>query len=231
MVMRQLLLVLCLSTSGVAFTPGRVLLSRHVIHRNMANADETTEKPQSLPDEDSSDIMNSPAFLKRKLEILQADISKAEEDIENAKKELSKGKEEWGDKLDALNREYLTAQERAIKQNEESGEKATAEVAKKILEVLDNYDRAFSSVTPSSDSEKEVEAAYKATYESILATFNELGIKEVECVGKEFDYEVHNAVMMRPSDEYEEGFVIEELAKGYIMGEDLIRAAMVIVAA
>jgi molecular chaperone GrpE len=197
----------------------------------MANADGTTETPQSLPDEDSSDIMNSPAFLKRKLEILQADIAKAEEDIVNAKEELSRGKEEWGGKLDALNREYLTAQERAIKQNEESGDKATAEVAKKILEVLDNYDRAFSSVTPSSDFEKEVEAAYKATYDSILATFNELGIKEVECVGKEFDYELHNAVMMRPSEDYEEGVVIEELAKGYIMGEDLIRAAMVIVAA
>jgi len=54
----------------------------------------------------------------------------------------------------------------------------------------------------------------------------------VETLGKEFDYEFHQAVMTRPSDDYEEGVVCEELAKGYSMEDgELIRAAMVSVAA
>jgi len=197
----------------------------------MTNTDESKETPKSLPDEESTDIMNSPAFLKRKLEILQSDISKADEGIAKANEELTKGKEEWGEKLEGLQKEYVGMQERAIKQNQASGGMATTQVARKILSVLDNYDRAFGSVTPSSDSEKEAEAAYKATYDSILSTFNRLGITEVETIGKEFDYEVHNAVMTKPTDEFEEGIVSEELAKGFTIGETLIRAAMVCVAA
>jgi molecular chaperone GrpE len=49
-------------------------------------------------------------------------------------------------------------------------------------------------------------------------------------VGKEFDYAVHNAVMTSPSDEYEEGVVIQELQKGYALGDEVIRAAYVVVA-
>ena len=65
----------------------------------------------------------------------------------------------------------------------------------------------------------------------VLKTFKDLGIREVETVGKEFDYECHQAVMMRPDEDYEEGIVCEELAKGYAMEDGkLIRAAMVSVA-
>lgn len=104
-------------------------------------------------------------------------------------------------------------------------------VARKFLEVMDNYDRAFGAITAESDDEKEIEAAYKNTYKMILDTFESLGIKEVETEGTEFDYEVHQAVMQRASPDHEEGIVCEELAKGYVLGDQLIRAAMVSVAA
>ena len=109
---------------------------------------------------------------------------------------------------------------------------ANIEIARKVLNVLDNYDRAFIAVTPESDEEKEVEAAYKETYDSILKQFDDIGVKQVETVGVEFDYEFHQAVMMRPDEDYEEGVVCEELAKGFKMEDGtLIRAAMVVVAA
>jgi len=109
---------------------------------------------------------------------------------------------------------------------------ANIEIARKILNVLDNYDRAFGVVTPETDAEKEVEAAYKETYDMIIKEFNEIGVKPVETVGTEFNYELHQAVMMRPDEDYEEGIVCEELAKGYAMEDGtLIRAAMVVVAA
>lgn len=108
---------------------------------------------------------------------------------------------------------------------------AILQVARQMLTVLDNFDRAFGAVTPSTDEEREIEAEYRETYDMILDSFKKLGVEEVETVGLEFDYAIHQAVMQRPSDEYEEGIVCEELQKGFKLGDKLVRAAMVAVAA
>jgi molecular chaperone GrpE len=115
--------------------------------------------------------------------------------------------------------------------SEAGDDKAKVEVARAMLEVIDNYVRAFGNITPETDAEKEIESKYKNTFDMIMKAFNELGIEEVETVGTEFNYEVHNAVMSQPSEEYEEGFVIQEFQKGYLLGEECIRPASVIVAA
>lgn len=116
-------------------------------------------------------------------------------------------------------------------QSKEGNPAATIEVVRKILEVLDNYDRAFNAVSAETEEQKAVEADYMKTREMLYEIFRKLGVTEVATVGTEFDYEVHQAVMQRPSEDYEEGIVCEELAKGYILGDKLIRAAMVSVAA
>lgn len=105
------------------------------------------------------------------------------------------------------------------------------QVARQMLDVLDNYDRAFGAVTPETDAESAIEAEYKEAYGMIISTFKELGVEEVETVGKEFDFEVHQAVMQRPSEDHEEGIVCEEFQKGFRLGDTLVRAAMVAVAA
>jgi molecular chaperone GrpE len=127
--------------------------------------------------------------------------------------------------------QYEKIQERMKVQNEGGDDEATVKVVRQMLGVLDNYDRAFGVLTAETDEQKEIEDAYRATYDKILATFESLGVTEVETVGAEFDYEVHQAVMQRPSDDYEEGIVCEELAKGFVLEDKLIRAAMVSVAA
>jgi molecular chaperone GrpE len=107
---------------------------------------------------------------------------------------------------------------------------ASVDVARAMLDVLDNYDRAFKNIVAETPEQEEVEASYRKTYEMIKKAFSDLGITEIETVGKEFDYAVHNAVMTSPSDEYEEGVVIQELQKGYALGDEVIRAAYVVVA-
>ncbi len=107
---------------------------------------------------------------------------------------------------------------------------ATVQVARHMLNVLDNFDRAFGAVQPSTDEELAIEAEYKGTYQMMLDAFAEMGVEEVPTVGVEFDYQVHQAVMQKPSDEYEEGIVCEEFQKGFKCGDSLVRAAMVAVA-
>ena len=179
----------------------------------------------------ANDILNSPDFLKRKLEVLKSDFAKATEDLEAAQARLEAGKAEWGAQIDDLDKEYQNIQSRMNTQSGASDDEATMQVARQMLEVLDNFDRAFGAVTPETDEEKATEAQYKKAYDEILKVFDKLGIEEVATVGTDFDYEYHQAVMQRPSEEYEEGKVCEEYAKGFKIGNRLIRAAMVAVAA
>lgn len=122
-------------------------------------------------------------------------------------------------------------QERFAEQGAQGKETATVEVATKMLNVLDNYDRAFQSLEAATNEEVEIVDAYKNTYDMILDAFAELNVTKVETVGTEFDYEMHQAMMQMPSDEYEEGIVCQEFAMGWKCGDKLIRPAMVVVAA
>ena len=108
---------------------------------------------------------------------------------------------------------------------------ATVQVAREVLKVLDNYDRAFGAINAETESQMAIEQEYRQSYADILKVLADLGVEEVQTVGTEFDYEVHQAVMQKPSDEFDEGIVCEEFQKGFKLGDTLIRAAMVSVAA
>eukprot|EP00534_Pseudo-nitzschia_fraudulenta_P001385 CAMPEP_0201123566 /NCGR_PEP_ID=MMETSP0850-20130426/7684_1 /ASSEMBLY_ACC=CAM_ASM_000622 /TAXON_ID=183588 /ORGANISM="Pseudo-nitzschia fraudulenta, Strain WWA7" /LENGTH=210 /DNA_ID=CAMNT_0047390547 /DNA_START=232 /DNA_END=864 /DNA_ORIENTATION=+ len=206
--------------------------------------EETTEEPaaqgeaESMEEDndaspegaDPNDILNSPAFLKRKLEVLESDIATAEEDLVAATERKEVAKEEWGPQLEALQREYTNIQQRMTEQNQEGDSDAKVRVVKGILDLLDNFDRASGVIVAETDAEKSIESEYKEAYQSILDQFEKLGVTEVETIGKEFDYELHQAVMQMPGSEYEEGIVCKEFQKGFVMGEALIRPAMVAVA-
>lgn len=107
---------------------------------------------------------------------------------------------------------------------------ATVQVVRQMLTVLDNFDRAFGAVHPSTEDERAIESEFRTTYQMMLDSFAEMGVEEVPTTGIEFDYQIHQAVMQKPSDMYEEGIVCEEFQKGFKCGDTLVRAAMVAVA-
>ena len=73
-------------------------------------AEETKQVPEAeLPSEDDSDILNSPAFLRRKVEVLESDLAALAKEVEEANAIYLQGKEEWGSKFDALNTEVSCA--------------------------------------------------------------------------------------------------------------------------
>lgn len=188
------------------------------------------EETAALPSEEAMDILNSPAFLKRKVEVLESDIAALKKEIEEANAVYLTGKEEWGPKFELLNKESQAMQERLAKLGSQGKEMATVDVATSILNVLDNYDRAFQAVEAATNEEVEIVDAYKHTYDMIINALTELNVTKVETVGMEFNYEMHQAMMQMPSDDYEEGIVCQEFAPGWVCGEKCIRPAMVAVA-
>lgn len=118
-----------------------------------------------------------------------------------------------------------------LEESKQENSAAKVEVARIILEGADNYNRALGSVSPESDDEKSIEAEFLKPYNNLFDTFNELGISQIETVGKEFDFQLHQALMQKVTEDYEEGIICEEFEKGFVVGDVLIRPALVAVAA
>lgn len=194
------------------------------------NAADAAAAAAAPPAEDATDILNSPAFLKRKVDVLESDVAAVEKEIEATQAVYLAGQEEWGTKFDMLDTESAAMRERAARQSAAVTDTTTVEVATRVLDVLDNYDRAFQAVAAATNEEVEVVAAYTRTQGMVLAALAELNVTRVETVGAEFDYEEHQALLQMPSEEHAEGIVCQEMAPGWKCGEKLLRPAMVAVA-
>lgn len=103
------------------------------------------------------------------------------------------------------------------------------ECMKKILEVVDNFDRAKTMIEKTEDTDKLKEMFFvldKQLNDSLI----KLGLEQIKCVGEAFDPVLHEAVMQTHTEEYPEGTVTGEMQKGYKFGDKVLRPAMVSVA-
>ena len=97
-------------------------------------------------------------------------------------------------------------------------------VIEKILPVLDNFERGLEAA-PEGDAFAE---GMQMIYKQMTTALDEIGVKPIEALGKEFDPELHNAVMQaEATDEYPSGTVAQELQKGYTYHDTVIRHSMV----
>lgn len=143
--------------------------------------------------------------------------------------ELEREKEETRERMLRLAAEFENWKKRARREQEDAQFKAKEQVLKDILEVVDNMERALSSLTDTSDPK-----AVKDGISLVLRLFHQKlerhEVRPIEAKGKAFDPRVHEAVARVPSSEVQAGAVVEELVKGYNIGERLLRPASVVVA-
>ncbi|CAN6839896.1 unnamed protein product [Brassica oleracea] len=108
---------------------------------------------------------------------------------------------------------------------------AQGEVVENLLAVLDNFERAKSQIKVETEGEEKVTNSYQSIYKQFVEILGSLGVVTVETVGKQFDPMLHEAIMREDSAEYEEGIILEEYRKGFLLGERLLRPSMVKVSA
>ncbi|KAG5190456.1 heat shock protein GrpE [Tribonema minus] len=178
---------------------------------------------------DVDDLLESPAFLTKKVEVLKKQLAKTEEEIAAANAEADKEWEEWGPQIQRLETEFTFLKQRMLNDTMEAGNEAKVKALKAILTVNDNFERASQAIKAQTDGEKAVVAYYKGVYNAMHTVFKELGMEPVPTVGHPFDYNLHEAVMRQPSAEHEEDLVSQEFTKGFTVGGTLIRPAMVAV--
>ena len=99
-------------------------------------------------------------------------------------------------------------------------------VVEKMLPVIDNFERGLLAVAEE-DKESPFVQGMELVYKQMLTAFDALGVKPIDAVGKEFDPNLHNAVMMVDDDALESGTVAEEMQKGYMYKDSVVRHSMV----
>lgn len=101
-------------------------------------------------------------------------------------------------------------------------------VIEKILPVVDNFERGLASVSEE-DKGNGFADGMQMIYKQLMTELENLGVKPIEAVGQEFNPDYHNAVMQVESEEYETGVVAQELQKGYMYRDSVVRHSMVAV--
>lgn len=149
------------------------------------------------------------------------------------KKEKKKDKrderiEELTDQVKRQMAEFENFRKRTEKEKTQMYEVGAKSIIEKILPVVDNFERGLAAVPEEQKSDAFVEGMDKI-YKQMMTVFDELDVKPIEAVGKEFDPEFHNAVMQVESEEYESGIVAQELQKGYMYRDSVVRHSMVAV--
>ena len=135
---------------------------------------------------------------------------------------------ELDDRVKRQMAEFENYRKRTEKEKAAMFEMGAKSVIEKILPVADNFERGLAAI-PEEDKESPFAEGLNKIYKQLMTELENLGVKPIEAVGKEFDPNFHNAVMQVESDEYEEGVIAQELLKGYTYRDTVVRYSMVAV--
>lgn len=130
-----------------------------------------------------------------------------------------------------LGADFENYRKRMLKEKEELDLQVKQRAITELLPVVDNFERARAQIKPQNDGEMGIHKSYQGVYKLLVDCLKRLGVAPMRPEGKEFDPNLHEAVMREPTDEHPEGTVLEELVRGYYLGERVLRHAMVKVAA
>lgn len=134
---------------------------------------------------------------------------------------------ELEDKTKRQMAEFDNFRKRTDKEKAAMFETGAKSVIEKILPVIDNFERGLATV--GEDNKDSFYDGMNMIYKQMLSELEKIGVTPIEAVGKEFDPNFHNAVMQVESEEYEEGIVAQELLKGYMYRDTVVRHSMVAV--
>ena len=158
--------------------------------------------------------------------------SSGEENSDNKETEINPFEE----KYNQLNNQYIRLAadfDNYRKRNEQEREallKYGAEnTLKKMLEVLDNFERGMKAIETVDDCEK-VKECYNLAYKNFTDVLSKAGLETIKAEGEAFDPNFHEAVMQTPTSDKEENTILAELQKGYKLGDKVLRPALVNVA-
>lgn len=204
------------------------ILEEEIVEDTEAAAEETSEEEMVETAEECE--------TEEKADDTTEEESETSEEKDGGKKGFFKKKkdkkdeqiEELTDQVKRQMAEFDNFRKRTEKEKTQMYDMGARSIVEKILPVIDNFERGLAGV-PEENKEDAFVVGMDKTYRQMLTELETVGVTPIEAVGKEFDPEYHNAVMQVESEEYDSGVVAQELQKGYMYKDSVVRHSMVAV--
>eukprot|EP00897_Mesotaenium_endlicherianum_P008794 jgi/Mesen1/7943/ME000422S07095 len=208
-------------------------------------AEETVEEASGNGGEESTSAQDLSDLLREYKERVLAYDEDAVNEIEKVlmtavqgsgglEKQVTSLTEEVGlskDRFLRLNADFDNFRKRSEQEKAALAVNIRARVLEDLLPMIDNFERAKTSIKAQTEGETKIDNSYQGIYKQFVEAMKSMGVTAVETNGKEFDPAVHEAIMREESNEFEEGMVVQEFRKGFLIGEKLLRPSMVKVSA
>jgi molecular chaperone GrpE len=156
-----------------------------------------------------------------------------EKHISELEENLAKAETQAAEYLDGWQRaraDYSNARKRLERERAEAYGKAAIDYTKKMLPILDDFDRALANVPESVEQHEWYEGIILVS-RKMHSILQDLNVERIEAVGQPFDPNIHEALSLTEAEGFESGIVVEELQTGYRIGDRVIRPTLVNVAA
>lgn len=172
-------------------------------------------------------------------EELETEVSAENTETETVEKAEEVKPEEvnpWQTKYETLNNQYIRLaadfdnfRKRQEQERENLLKYGAENTVKKLIEVIDNFDRGAKAIETVEDCEK-VKECFNLAYKNFTDVLAKIGVEVIPAEGQEFDPNLHEAVMQTPTSDKPEHTIIAELQKGYKLGDKVLRPTLVNVA-
>uniref|UniRef100_A0A832DFY8 Protein GrpE n=1 Tax=Ignavibacterium album TaxID=591197 RepID=A0A832DFY8_9BACT len=150
------------------------------------------------------------------------------EELQKRIEELEKESNEWKEKFLRKAAEFENYKRRTENDQLNLVTYAAESFIKKILPIVDDFERSLEHINDSNDYEK-LKEGVQLIYNKLIKVLDEQGVKKIEAVGKPFDVHFHEALMQKADNSVPAHTVLEELEKGYVYKDKVIRHAKVVV--
>jgi molecular chaperone GrpE len=143
--------------------------------------------------------------------------------------ELRQQRDDYYDRLLRKTAEFDNYRKRTDRERIQLSEAAAADLIEELLPIVDDMERALKA-DAGSEATEAIRRGVELIHKQLLETLRKRGVKPIESLGVDFDPHFHQAVAHEPADGRREGEVVEEFSRGYMLGDRLLRPAMVKVA-
>ena len=194
--------------------------------KEKAQAEETMNQEANVEDTTAETVEATEEVAEDKVETENEDAeSNEEQPAEKDKKDILI--EELNDKYMRTFAEFDNFRKRSEKEKAAMFEVGAKSIIEKILPIVDSFERGLGTLSEEEIAANPFADGMDKVYKQMVKALEEVGVTPIEAVGKEFDPNLHNAVMHGDDDQYGENIVSEEFQKGYMYRDTVVRYSMV----
>lgn len=195
------------------------VIDEELAEHSQVEETESLDQEQDLGSETVTETDMSLLALRAEIEGLKTQLEAQKAETQNVQGQFMR-----------LTADFDNYRRRTAKEKEDLEQQIKRKTLSELLSVVDNFERARTQIKPADDGEMNIHKSYQGVYKTLVDSFKRLGVSAMRPEGNPFDPNYHEAMMREPTDEYEEGIVIEQLVRGYLLHDQVLRHAMVKVA-